>query len=50
MRQESDFSGPKDIPDNAYWGVHSARAVENFPITGRTRGPVCPRWCVALPT
>ena len=36
MRQESDFLGPKDIPDNAYWGVHSARAVENFPITGRT--------------
>ena len=36
MRQESDFLGPKDIPDNAYWGVHSARAVENFPITGQT--------------
>lgn len=36
MRQEHDFLGPKDIPDNAYWGVHSARAVENFPITGHT--------------
>lgn len=36
MRQESDFLGSKDIPDNAYWGVHSARAVENFPITGHT--------------
>ncbi|WP_284336349.1 aspartate ammonia-lyase [Comamonas sp. NoAH] len=35
MRQESDFLGPKDIPDTAYWGVHSARAVENFPITGQ---------------
>ncbi|WP_260674427.1 aspartate ammonia-lyase [Comamonas aquatica] len=36
MRQEHDFLGPKDIPDHAYWGVHSARAVENFPITGHT--------------
>jgi aspartate ammonia-lyase len=36
MRQESDFLGPKDIPDNAYWGVHTARAVENFPITGHS--------------
>ena len=22
------------IPADAYWGVHTARAVENFPITG----------------
>ena len=36
MRQESDFLGSKDLPDNAYWGVHAARAVENFPITGQT--------------
>ena len=36
MRQESDFLGSKDLPDNAYWGVHAARAVENFPITGHT--------------
>ena len=34
MRQESDFLGSKSIPDTAYYGVHSARAVENFPITG----------------
>ncbi len=36
MRQESDFLGSKDIPGNAYWGVHTARAVENFPITGHS--------------
>ena len=36
MRQESDFIGVKTIPPAAYWGVHTARAVENFPITGRT--------------
>jgi aspartate ammonia-lyase len=26
--------GDKEIPVDAYWGVHTARAVENFPITG----------------
>ena len=36
MRQEQDFLGSKAIPDDAYWGVHTARAVENFPITGQT--------------
>lgn len=34
MRLENDFLGSMSIPDDAYWGVHSARAVENFPITG----------------
>ena len=34
MREEHDFIGVKSIPDDAYWGVHTARAVENFPITG----------------
>lgn len=36
MRQESDFLGSKNLPDTAYWGVHAARAVENFPITGHS--------------
>ena len=36
MRQESDFLGTKTIPPDAYWGVHTARAIENFPITGHT--------------
>jgi aspartate ammonia-lyase len=35
-RRENDFLGAKDIPADAYWGVHSARAVENFPITGNS--------------
>ncbi len=35
-RREHDFLGDKDIPAEAYWGVHTARAVENFPITGQT--------------
>ncbi|GAA3993620.1 aspartate ammonia-lyase [Comamonas faecalis] len=36
MRQEQDFLGSMPIPDDAYWGVHTARAVENFPISGHT--------------
>ncbi len=36
MRQERDFLGEKAIPAQAYWGVHTARAVENFPITNQT--------------
>ncbi|MBC7602403.1 MAG: aspartate ammonia-lyase [Ramlibacter sp.] len=33
-RAEHDFLGEKQIPADAYWGVHTARAVENFPISG----------------
>jgi aspartate ammonia-lyase len=33
-RIEHDFLGDKQIPAQAYWGVHTARAVENFPISG----------------
>ncbi|MDR3452285.1 MAG: aspartate ammonia-lyase [Rhodoferax sp.] len=35
-RREHDFLGDMDIPASAYWGVHSARAVDNFPISGQT--------------
>jgi len=34
-RTESDSLGSKEIPSTAYWGVHTARALENFPITRR---------------
>lgn len=34
FRVERDFLGEKQIPADAYWGVHTARAVENFPISG----------------
>ncbi len=34
FRTEHDFLGEKQIPEAAYWGVHTARAVENFPISG----------------
>ena len=35
FRQETDFLGSRSIPAAAYWGVHTARAVENFPIWGQ---------------
>jgi aspartate ammonia-lyase len=37
-RMEKDLLGNLSVPDDAYWGVHTARAVANFPITGRQVG------------
>ena len=34
-RTESDSLGSLAVPVDAYWGVHSARALENFPIARR---------------
>ncbi|GAA1555634.1 aspartate ammonia-lyase [Brevibacterium picturae] len=34
-RTETDSIGSMEIPETAYWGVHTARANENFPITRR---------------
>jgi aspartate ammonia-lyase len=33
-RTEHDLIGDREIPVEAYWGVHTLRALENFPITG----------------
>ncbi len=35
-RVESDLLGNKQIPQTAYYGINTARALENFNITGRT--------------
>ena len=34
VRIEKDFLGEKEVPVNAYYGIQTLRAVENFPITG----------------
>ncbi len=34
IRVEHDLLGDAAVPSAAYWGVHTKRAVENFPITG----------------
>ena len=34
FRTETDSLGTKQLPREAIWGIHTARALENFPITG----------------
>lgn len=38
-RQEKDSIGLKDIPADVYYGVQTARAVENYPISGMRAHP-----------
>jgi len=33
-RAEKDFLGTMRVPDDAYYGIQTLRAIENFPITG----------------
>ena len=40
MRKEHDFLGELEIPDEAYYGVQTMRAMENFRITGYTADPM----------
>jgi aspartate ammonia-lyase len=46
-RTEHDLLGDREVPQAAYYGVHSLRAVENFAITGRTLAD-CPDLINAL--
>lgn len=34
QRIEQDLLGAKEIPNDAYYGIQTQRALENFPITG----------------
>ena len=34
FRREHDLLGEHDVPAEAYYGIHTLRALENFPITG----------------
>ncbi|MBB4070897.1 aspartate ammonia-lyase [Leucobacter sp. OH2974_COT-288] len=34
-RTETDSLGSVEVPASVYWGVHTARAIENFPISRR---------------
>ena len=38
-RTEHDSVGAIELPEAAYYGVHTLRAAENFPITGRAMHP-----------
>jgi aspartate ammonia-lyase len=46
-RTEKDFLGSKEIPIDAYYGVHTARAMDNFTVTGVQINHF-PRFIVAL--
>jgi len=37
-RLEHDLLGERAVPADAYWGIHTLRALENFPITGKSIG------------
>jgi len=39
FRKENDFIGEKEVPADAYYGVQTMRAMDNFPITGLTIHP-----------
>jgi len=34
MRKEFDSMGEMEVPDNAYYGAQTQRAIENFPVSG----------------
>ena len=38
-RVEKDLVGARVVPEDAYYGIHSLRAQENFPITGHKLHP-----------
>ena len=37
-RIEHELLGDREVPAEACWGVHTLRALENFPISGRRIG------------
>ena len=39
MRVEKDSMGSREVPANAYWGIQTLRAVENFPVSGLRASP-----------
>jgi len=38
-RKEKDFLGEREVPASALYGIHTARAIENFPLAGRPVRP-----------
>lgn len=54
MRIEKDSLGEREVPEEAYWGVHSLRSTENFDVAGETLpieityGMVKLKWACAL--
>jgi len=38
-RREHDLLGEREVPADALWGIHTLRAQENFPLSGRPPAP-----------
>ncbi len=38
-RTEKDSLGPREVPDDVYWGIQTLRARENFPVSGLAESP-----------
>ncbi|MBE0557843.1 MAG: aspartate ammonia-lyase, partial [Proteobacteria bacterium] len=38
-RREEDLLGALEIPAEVYWGIHTSRAIRNFPLSGRPVRP-----------
>ena len=47
FRIEHDFLGDKEVPVDAYYGVQTMRAIDNFPITGYRLHPAMIK-CMAV--
>jgi len=47
VRNEHDLLGERAVPASAYYGIHTLRALENFPITG-TAISIYPQLVIAL--
>lgn len=39
MRTEKDLLGERELPAEVYYGIHTLRAMENFPLTGQRMHP-----------
>jgi len=39
LRKEKDLLGERELPDDALYGIHTLRAIENFPVSGRRVSP-----------
>ena len=38
-RLEKDFLGERELPEDAYYGIHTLRAMENFAVSGEKVHP-----------
>ena len=40
QRMEKDLLGELHVPKDAYWGIHTQRAIDNFRISGGSVNPL----------